>query len=835
MNRKMLSKIKSFRESGRSNSFVWLLGLFVLSVNYSAHAQEKFSTGDQPLRTALTEFADKSGIQFVYDAALVEGLTAPKISNVTDTRQVMSELLKHSGINYRFTGPDTAVLYRAEKSESELTTADSSNLLPVAQVSNDAESTDNITVLPKVIVDAAPENDRLNNIIVNKNDSRFDKSYSAKSSSSSTKTDTPIIETPQSIQVIKRSLINDQQNIMVSEALRNVSGVTTMSSVFTPAADFTRIRGFAAEQLVDGFTQYYNPGDKESIVNIDRIEVLKGTNGILYSGGSGSPVGGVVNITSKLPQADPFGEIGFKIGTNSWYQPYLDVNQPINDNVLFRFTGEYTNSGSYLDVVETERFNLNPTFTFTDNEKTAFTVQAKVSRWEQPEYQGLPATGTITGDFTIPKNTFIGPRDIPNSTSEFNGVWGTLDHKFNDVWSINLKARYSQSEFRELAQALLGGDAFSDSPFFPPSTWGLLNVELYQEQEERSFLGNLTAKFDYGPTKNTFMIGADHSDFADKGFIDFPFSPGFVDLSNPVFTMPFTKPGLGVNNSFVDNTTYGGYVQWQSTLYERLHLLGSVRIGHVGIDYASTSGAFQTDKTKFLPRVGGVFDITDEFSVFVNYNEGMRGQPFSVFSPGTTALPAESRTLEGGLKFDFAHQLTGQIAGYQIDRTNIAVSSGIFGSIPEGRQRSLGIETDVVWQPTEALSFLLNYAHTNAEFTSDLAGAGIKKGNKVSLVPENSGRLWVNYRFQQPMLRGLSIGGGLYAQSGAYLSDNNNFKTDGFHTFDASVAYEYDRFKLAATIKNLTDEDYFQTFGYLGGHVIPAEGTSAYVTGSVKF
>ena len=303
------------------------------------------------------------------------------------------------------------------------------------------------------------------------------------------------METPQSIQVIKRALIDDQQNITVSESLRNVSGVVPNNPVFTPASDFTLIRGFASEQLIDGFTQYRNPGDRESTVNIERIEVLKGTNGILYSGGSGSPVGGLVNIVSKLPQAVASRELGFKIGTNSYYQPYVDINQPLTKNILARFTGEYTNAGSYLDVVNTQRYNLNPTLTFTNNDTTTFTVQGKVSRWDQPEYQGLPATGTVTGNFSIPRNTFLGPSNIPDSNSESNGVWGTLDHKFNNIWSLNLKARHAQSEFNEKVQTLFGADGFiADRPSFLPSTWFYANAESVSKARGAEFFRQCDGK-----------------------------------------------------------------------------------------------------------------------------------------------------------------------------------------------------------------------------------------------------------------------------------------------------------------------------------------------------
>ncbi|MGZ4981377.1 MAG: TonB-dependent siderophore receptor [Methylobacter sp.] len=500
--------------------------LAALASTAYAEQQQKhhFDIRSQSLGPALQTLAAQSGAQMLYTEQTAAGKQSPSLSGDYTTAEAVDKLLAGSGLVYSVAANGTVTV-------------------------KPSQNTSPITLKPMTVTGKAEDDP---------------KSYTATNTTSATKTDTPIMQTPQSIQVIKRSLMDDQQNITVSESLRNVSGVVPNNPVFTPDSEFTLIRGFAAEQLIDGFTQYRNPGDRESTVNIERIEVLKGTNSILYSGGAGSPVGGLVNIVTKLPQAAASRDLGFKIGTNNYYQPYLDINQPLTKNILTRFTGEYTDAGSYLDVVKTQRYNLNPTITFTNNDTTTFTIQGKVSRWEQHEYQGLPATGTVTGRFQTPRNTFVGPSNIPDSSSEFSGVWGTLDHKFNDMWSLNLKARHAQSEFDEKVQSLAGADGFiTDRPFFA-NTWALFNAELSQKQEELSFLGNVTAKFDYGPTKNTVLIGADHSKLDDKGFMDvdmgrFGFGAGTVDLSRPSFPAAYGPAGAGNDNQFVTNTTYGGY------------------------------------------------------------------------------------------------------------------------------------------------------------------------------------------------------------------------------------------------------------------------------------
>ncbi|MDD1619987.1 MAG: TonB-dependent receptor [Methylococcaceae bacterium] len=777
----------------------------------AAETARAFDIAAQPMADALLLFSETSGIKVFFSSQLTKDINSGELKGQYTPQQALQKLLAGSSLQYRYTGSDT-VTVEVAPSDAPSGQVDNATLQAV-QVTGETTHADSAPAHPI---------------------------YSPPNTVTATKTDTPIMETPQSIQVINRALMDDQQNLTISESLRNVSGVVPLSTLFTPATQGILIRGFAAEQVIDGFTQNYNPGDRDSTINVERLEVLKGTNGMLYSGGSGSPAGGLISVVSKLPQAKAFGEAGFKIGSYNFYQPFADINQPLNDNVLFRITGEYTNSGSHIDNIDTQRYNINPTLTFTDNADTHFTVQGKVSRWKQPEYQGLPATGTLAGNFRIRRETFTGNYDMPDSHADFDGVWGTLDHKFNETWSINLKARYAASSFNEKAQVLFGSDGIlGDTPFFRPATWALVDTHLYQQQEELSFLGNATAKFDVGPTKNTVLIGADHSDFEDQAFTDMNMNMmtlPMVDLRNAAFSAAFVDPGPGIINQRMLNTTYGGYGQWQSTLFERLHLLGGVRIGTVAIDYLrSGSGTTVTDKTEWLPRVGGVIDIVDGLSVFADYSEGMRGQTYKRFIG--TPQPESSKQAEAGLKINFASQLTGQLAVYQIDRSNVAVPSSAnrLLSAPDGKQRSRGFEADLNWQATEALSLLATYAYTDARYVNNPASTGVLAGYRLARVPENSGRLWADYRFQQDMLRGFSIGGGVYVQSDAHISSNNQYKTPGFHSFDAALAYETKRYKVATSIKNLTDEQYFEPYAYLDGHVTPVAGTSVFATVSVKY
>ncbi|MDX2263724.1 MAG: TonB-dependent siderophore receptor [Hyphomicrobiales bacterium] len=660
--------------------------------------------------------------------------------------------------------------------------------------------------------------------------------YKAATATSATKTNTPIERIPQSIQVIPRAVIEDQKSLSVEEALRNVSGVQAAYPLQTPAYDSTLVRGFAAEQWLDGLAVYYNPGDRDSLVNVERIEVLKGPSALLYGGGAGAPVGGAVNVVSKLPTETAGGEFGVTFGSHNYFKPYFDINQPLSSDgtVLFRITGEYKYAESFIDVIETETYNLNPTIVFTNKTDTTLTIQGKLSSWEQPEYQGLPATGTVTGGFDIDRDLFIGPADIEDSYSRYHGVTATLDHRFDAMWSASVKARYSRTEFEENVQTIVGADSFqANAPFIPPSTWALANVELFQQVEEFTINPSLLAEFDVGGAKTKALFGFDYSRLTDDAFLAGAFLPGSVDLTNPIF-FPYDDPTAAQRFQDAANVyeTRGVYAQVQTELWNRLHLLGGVRAANVTIEsFDATAGTDDTtDESRLLPRAGALLEIMPGFSVFASYSEGLKGNPFVNFQG--TPKAEESQQREVGVKFNLAHGLSGTLAVFEIDRINtpIAAPGGLF-SVAEGEEQSRGFEADLIWQPSPNWRFLASYAYTEAEYVKD-AGAA-QAGNSLVGAPEHAGRLWANYTFTGETLKGWSVGAGIYLASEQFVDAANLYELDGYFTVDAKIAYETERYAASLAFKNLTDEEYFVQYDYFNGRVAPADGLAVY--GSVSF
>lgn len=667
--------------------------------------------------------------------------------------------------------------------------------------------------------------------------------YQAFSAFSSTKTATPIEQIPQSIQVIPRSIIEDQNSLTVSEAIQNASNVQGPNSRSLGNSSLYpyTIRGFGAQAWLDGMVMPFSAGDRDSMVNIERIEILKGPNAILYGGAAGAPIGGAVNIVSKLPTNKASSEFGFTFGSQSYIQPYFDINQPIasDGTVLFRITGEYTGADSFVDVLEQDRYSISPTLTLTNKTDTTLIVQGRFSRAEQQTYQGLPVTGTIVGDFRIDPKMFIGPADIPRGYSEVKGVTVSLDHRFDDVWSGSIKARWSEGSFEQNTQTIVGADyPVNGVPLFL-STWGLANSEQYARLSEFSVNPNANARFVLGASRNILTLGADYSRVKQSGYLTADVLPAFVDLTAPTpLFPPYADPVPTVGwNLFNDvqniYTTKGAYAQIQSSLYERVHLLAGVRAAKIEVEQVELALGFPTetvtDAYKALPRAGIVVDLLSGLSAYASYSEGM--QAVARQRPTGISPPEYSQQREIGFKYNFWNELSGTVSYFEIDRDNVEVLFG-FNSL-FANQKADGFEVDTIWQPNRNWQVLASYGYTNAVFADDLLG--VPAGNKFPYVPAHSGRLWVNYTFDEPLLQGWSVGAGIYAASGSYVDNANLWKTDSYFTVDAKVGYENDWMRASFNVKNLTGEEYFVPYAFLGGQVAPGDDRAYYGTFAYKY
>ena len=216
-------------------------------------------------------------------------------------------------------------------------------------------------------------------------------------------------------------------------------------------------------------------------------------------------------------------------------------------------------------------------------------------------------------------------------------------------------------------------------------------------------------------------------------------------------------------------------------------------------------------------------DVLDGLSVYANYSEGMKWVPFSTFV--SQPEPELSKSLESGIKFNVNDALTGTLAVFQIDRENVPyqISPGV-GGVSE--QRSRGFEADILYQHTPNWSVLASYGYTNAKFVD--ATSTVAADTRVPMVPEHSGRLWVNYEFGPDFMPGWSAGAGIYAASDQTINAQYDWKTDGYFTIDAKIGYENEKMRASLSVQNLTGEKYFTPYTWFGGQVAPGAPRTVY-------
>lgn len=655
--------------------------------------------------------------------------------------------------------------------------------------------------------------------------------YGATTSAVATRTDTPLIEVPQSVQVLTRTLIEEQDRRTLGEALVNVSGVIGNKPEEGLLAG-PLVRGFAAEIYQDGLPMYGSTqaaNDPTSLVGVRSITVLKGPVSTLYGGGVGTPLGGLINIESERPDGTNGGHAGLRTGSHATWNPYADINLALSPTVAARVAAEYQGNDSWIDRVKGERWFVQPSVAFQLTPQTDLLLQAQSSRREQLEYSGLPARQAMAGQ--LDRYAFPGaPLGQRDTIVRNEMATALLRHAFSNRTRLNISARYYTSEVPQFG-SFVYPDLYPADPA-TPTVYPILPLNMHTEMKEATIDANLTTRAELLGGRHDFLFGvnADNTRFySDMGFSGA--TVGAIDLANPLYELafgPYTPPGLAQNDRY---RTLALYAQDQAH-YGRLHLTTSLRYTQLRFREAEQG----TDETwrKLSPRIGATFELTPGVALYAGYATAFRGA-FGLVSL-QTLQPETSCNVEAGLKFALAGRgLSGTLAAFRQKRENVAtpdVDNPLF-SVQAGEQRAHGVEADLVWEPAPAFSLLANYAWTEAKVTRDNA---IPIGDRLARVPRHSARLAARYRVRAGVAQGLSFGAGISAVSARELTLPNSVTVPGHALADAQAAYEVGRTTLSLSVLNLAGRKVFDTYQYFAFPVVmPVQPRAAYVNLKVRF
>lgn len=654
----------------------------------------------------------------------------------------------------------------------------------------------------------------------------------ATQTASATRTPVPLLNVPQSVQVLNETLIREQALTTLAGALTNVSGVVPSRPQEAVLA-YPIIRGFGADIFIDGLPAYALTAvnDPAGLTAFSRIEVAKGPTSALFGGGIGAPVGGLINLVSKTPQDKAVYTAEFRTGAYGTVNPSFDLNQPLGDAVAVRFTGNYNNSQSYIAFTGSDALALNPSVRFSFGENTDLVVLGSYSLSKQLEYAGLPES--VIGLPGVDSFQFSGATDAPRTRIENKMLTGVLTHRFSDSISATLQARHYDSQFDEYG-------SFPFPAFYPPLTataYPLIKAYLPTSVNQDTVDASVLATVSTGSVKHVLLAGAQYDDTnydAAMGIDYFPI--GVID-----YAVPWTAPPFGAVppiDAFAllqtdQYQTVALYVQDQVQIGERLNLLASLR--WTSLSYTQIKGGTTDENySKLSPRLGISYDVAEGVALYAAWAQGFRAT--LNFIGAVPPVPQTSDTFEGGIKFARTQWgLSGTISVYQLTRQNVPTADPLnpFQQVQTGEQRSRGLEVDLVWEPTPAFSVLANYALTDAEVTAD---TNIPVGDTLARVPRNSGRVAARYRVQDGALRGLGFGLGVTAASSSQLTLPNSVSVAGYAVADAQASYQVGPLSFGISVTNLFNRSYYLPYQYLAmPQVIPGQPRSAFVTMGASF
>ncbi|HRN81821.1 TonB-dependent siderophore receptor [Nitrosomonas europaea] len=806
----MIIKTVSLRHGFLLGS-VLATGLFVSAsaVAQSAVTQQTIAIdlAAQPLEQAITQLATQAGLLIGVDASLVAGKQAPALNGRFTPLQAIGQLLKGSGLIVIENAPGRYTLEAA----------------PAGHTNSNTEA----VTLPEMKITGM--------IDPNSPDNR---SYSRPSSFSATKTDTRIMETPVSIQVVPWSVMNDQKTPRIKDALENVSGVRPQPSLGEGNAFI--IRGFSNGSrifrnglgLIGGFGG--SPGEFDT-ANLESIEVLKGPAAVLF--GRIEP-GGLINITTKRPLDIPYYALEQQFGSYDYYRTVWDAGGPVTENrsLLYRFSGAYQNNNSFRDFVSLDRVVVNPSVTWRVADKTELTVNIEGLNQDFRADFGLPVIGKRPAP--IPIGRSLDDPNTPQGNLSHVLVGTDFIHRFNDDWALRNRflATFSSYEMAFVNPAPAFGNALNENT-------GIMDRNIFiQESSTDAYTTNLdlTGKFQLGQTRHEILAGFDFtrgvSEYHSRGDWINPNPALAIDIFNP-------GPSYGIPRSLYDSTLatsvtaplhysvaktewYGVYFQDRITLWDKLHILGGGRYDWAengrgrGSSFNAAENVLPSTIRKdsgFSPRVGILYQPWSWLSVYGNWTTSF-GANNGISAAGTSFDPQIGEQFEVGIKSAlFQEKLITTLTFYNLTKDNLLTpdlsTPDPLDRIAVGRQRSKGIELDISGQITHELSLIGSYAYTDAKVVRDNSGL---QGNLMPLAPKHAGSVWLRYDVKKfAPLNGLSFGLGVFAAGKREGDVQNTFQLPGYARLDAFAAY---RMKLGPTrltaqinARNILDKRYYES------------------------
>lgn len=643
--------------------------------------------------------------------------------------------------------------------------------------------------------------------------------YVARRSDTATKTDTPLIETPQSVTVVTRQQMDDQAAQSVGQALRYTAGVLAETRLSSGRYDSAFIRGFGGSGGGAGFINYLDGLRYQRGVNflvpsyepwgLERIEVLRGPSSVVF--GQVKP-GGIVNMISKKPKDEAHGEVQLQFGSYERAQMAFDFGGPITPDKtwLYRVVGLGRAADTQVDYTREERLFIAPSLTYRPNGATSLTLLTSFQRDPETGFYGfIPAVGTVLPSRAgrIRSNFFPGEPGFEGySRNQINAGY-EFEHRFNDVFTFRQNLRLSdlESRFRTVAVGSIAADH---------KTLGR-RVTVSNEKARTAGIDNqLQADFRTGPLTHKVLFGVDGYWTDGTAYTGAGGTVQTLDFTNPIYgRRPFVLPATPGTKQITEQ--YGIYLQDQVKL-DKLSLLVGGRFDRAEArTRAMTTGvSTKQDDTARTGRVALMYNFDNGFAPYASYSTSFEPVAGTTFG-GQAFKPTEGEQYEAGFKYEPpGYNAFLQASVYQLTQTNVATTdpNNVGFQIQTGEIRARGVEVEGRATLFENFDLVATYAYTDAEVTKS---NGSDLGKRPTVVPRHMASLWALYNVKTGPLAGLGFGGGVrYVGEGAG-DPANTFFTPDYTLFDAMISYDFGvrnpslkAWKLQVNAQNLFDKEY---------------------------
>lgn len=647
-----------------------------------------------------------------------------------------------------------------------------------------------------------------------------DEGYNPSSASTATRTDTPLRDIPQSIQVVPRQVLEDRNVRSLFEAVETVSGVVDGADYNgSPAQNFI-IRGFSqGGNFRNGYRdvgQYALTG----VGTIEQVEVLRGPASVLF--GAVEP-GGIINVITRQPLSEPYYNLSFEAGNRELYQPSVDLSGPLttDDTVLYRFIANYQSSNGFQDFVNTDLVTIAPSITLNFSDRTNLNLY-----YEYINFSGVfeQYTSALSDNTLLPRSFYQAYPNgafVDNTTQKFGYV---LNHELSDSWQ--LRNNFSITASRNNEEYTLATSVVDDRSL----------TQFAQEREfpQDNYFGqiDLLGEFSTGAISHRLLVGFDFNRNVEIFQRAIGTNVPNLDIFNPNYNIPDFNYGP-TSSTYTAIQSYGVYLQDQVDLLDNLKLLIGGRFDWVSVNETSNGDdSPEQNDTAFSPRVGLVYQPSDMVALYASYSQSFL--PTSGFSQDNQPFePTRGTQYEVGVKTDFFDgNLSATLAAYQLTRSNVETPDpeNPDFSIQVGEQRSRGIELDIGGEILPGWNLIASYAYTDARTTRDNA---IEEGNRLTSVPENQASLWTTYEIQEGDLSGLGFGLGLFYVGERQGDLDNSFVLPNYLRTDAAVYYRRGQLNTAINIRNLFNTDYIRTSD--GGSTFLRRGAPFTIVGSISW